>query len=245
MRKLYENFPSFHFKKGNRNYTWKYGIWLLQIHNWGHAYLNYVCSGCAKFDFRHCQGDSYGHGQCGFWGWSNKITIVEFQAEDLEYYSFLLKNQQCEIFSFISLNVSWQCWQILGALLENKVLQKLKLSKTGRIVIWIFMIFTAALACQMYPSSPYKPLSFQTLRHLQFAGNFHSPKFKFSSSRNKMFVCLQIWQKHQYLQTKMYLHQKVNSRCKYLDRNESCLKLADWNSKIVSLIPGGCWGHCH
>ena len=36
-------------------------------------------------------------------------------------------------------------------------------------------IFKAALASQMQPSCPYKPLSFQTL------SNFQSPKFKFST----------------------------------------------------------------
>ena len=44
------------------------------------------------------------------------------------------------------------------------------------------LILKAALAIQMWPSWPYKPLSFQTLRHSQFLTNSQSPKFKFSSS---------------------------------------------------------------
>ena len=47
------------------------------------------------------------------------------------------------------------------------------------------MIFKAALASQRWPSCPYKPLSFQTLRHPQFLSNFQSPKFKFSVSGKK------------------------------------------------------------
>ena len=43
----------------------------------------------------------------------------------------------------------------------------------------------AALANQMQPSCPYKPLSFQTSRHTQFLSNFQSPKFKFSVSGKK------------------------------------------------------------
>ena len=37
----------------------------------------------------------------------------------------------------------------------------------------------------MWPSCPYKPLSFQTLRYPQFLSNFQSPKFKFSVSGKK------------------------------------------------------------
>ena len=47
------------------------------------------------------------------------------------------------------------------------------------------MIFKAALASQRWPFCPYKPLNFQTLRHLQFLSNFLSPKFKFSVSGKK------------------------------------------------------------
>ena len=47
------------------------------------------------------------------------------------------------------------------------------------------VIFKAALASQRRPSCPYKPLSFQTLRHPQFLSNFQSPKFKFSVSGKK------------------------------------------------------------
>ena len=43
--------------------------------------------------------------------------------------------------------------------------------------IWIFVIFKAALASQMHPSWPYKPLSFETLRHPHV-------------QEMKMFVCL-------------------------------------------------------
>ena len=41
------------------------------------------------------------------------------------------------------------------------------------------MIFKAAIASQRQPSCPYKPLSFQTLRHPQFLSNFQSQKFKY------------------------------------------------------------------
>ena len=51
------------------------------------------------------------------------------------------------------------------------------------------VISKAAQACQMWPSSPYKPLSFQTLMHSQFLCNFQSPKFKSLVSRKKN-VCL-------------------------------------------------------
>ena len=51
--------------------------------------------------------------------------------------------------------------------------------------IWILVIFKAALASQRRLSCPYKPLSFQTLRHPQFLSNFQSPKFKFSVSGKK------------------------------------------------------------
>ena len=44
------------------------------------------------------------------------------------------------------------------------------------------MVFKVALVSQRRPSCPYKPLSFQTLRHSQFLSNFQSPKFKFSVS---------------------------------------------------------------
>ena len=37
----------------------------------------------------------------------------------------------------------------------------------------------------MWPSCPYKPLSFQTLRYPQFLNNFESPKFKTSVSGKK------------------------------------------------------------
>ena len=49
-----------------------------------------------------------------------------------------------------------------------------------KLKIWILVIFKAALAIQMWLSFPYKPLSFQTLRHSQFLSNFQPPKFKFS-----------------------------------------------------------------
>ena len=38
---------------------------------------------------------------------------------------------------------------------------------------------------QRWPSCPYKPLSFQTLKNPQFLSNFQSPKFKFSVSVKK------------------------------------------------------------
>ena len=47
------------------------------------------------------------------------------------------------------------------------------------------MIFKAALASQRWPSCPYKPLSIQTLRHLQFLSNVQSSKFKLSVSGKK------------------------------------------------------------
>ena len=37
----------------------------------------------------------------------------------------------------------------------------------------------------MWPSCPYKSLSFQTLRYPQILSNFQSPKFKFSVSGKK------------------------------------------------------------
>ena len=49
----------------------------------------------------------------------------------------------------------------------------------------MLVIFKAVLASQMWPSCPYKPLNFQTLRYSQFLGNFQSPKFKFSVSVKK------------------------------------------------------------
>jgi hypothetical protein len=47
------------------------------------------------------------------------------------------------------------------------------------------VIFKIALASQRSPSCPYKPLSFQTLRHPQFLSNFQPPKFKFLVSGKK------------------------------------------------------------
>ena len=54
---------------------------------------------------------------------------------------------------------------------------------------WLFLSpVAAALASQRWPPCPLKPLSFQTLRHLQFVSNFQSQKLKFSG------VCLKLWQ---------------------------------------------------
>ena len=54
-----------------------------------------------------------------------------------------------------------------------------------KVKFLIFVIFKAALASQRWPSCPYKPLSFQDLRHPQFLSNFQCPKFKFSVSGKK------------------------------------------------------------
>ena len=51
--------------------------------------------------------------------------------------------------------------------------------------IWILMIFKDVLASKRRSSCPYKPLSFQILRHPQFLSNFQSPKFKFFVSGKK------------------------------------------------------------
>ena len=66
------------------------------------------------------------------------------------------------------------------------------------------MTFKAALASQWRSSCPYMALSFQTLRQPQFLSNFQSLQFKFLY-RRKMFLCLMLWQKHQYFLKKTYL----------------------------------------
>ena len=48
--------------------------------------------------------------------------------------------------------------------------------------IWILVIFKFALASQVWPSCPYKPLRCQTVRYSQFLSKFQSPKFEFSGS---------------------------------------------------------------
>ena len=54
-----------------------------------------------------------------------------------------------------------------------------------KLKIWILVIFKATLDFQMWPSCPYKSLSFRTLRYPQILSNFQSPKFKFSVSGKK------------------------------------------------------------
>ena len=55
-----------------------------------------------------------------------------------------------------------------------------------------FADFKASTASQGQSSCLKKPLSFQTLRHPQYLSNSQSPKFKFSVSGKKMFVCLEL-----------------------------------------------------
>ena len=69
-------------------------------------------------------------------------------------------------------------------------LQTDKLFSFLKLKIWILVIFKASLASHRQPSCPYKPLAFQTLRHLQSLRNFQSPKFKFLVSGKKL---LSVW----------------------------------------------------
>ena len=71
---------------------------------------------------------------------------------------------------------------------SQKVLMHLSFPQTHEPFIflnlkfWIFGSFKAVLASQLWPSSPYKPLSCQIWRHPQFLSKFQSSKFKHSSS---------------------------------------------------------------
>jgi hypothetical protein len=57
--------------------------------------------------------------------------------------------------------------------------------------IWILVIFKAALASQMQLSCPYKPLSFQTLKHLQFLRNISDTKIQIFNFRE--VKCSSVW----------------------------------------------------
>ena len=66
----------------------------------------------------------------------------------------------------------------------------------------------------MWPSCPYKPLNFQTLKHSQFLRIYSRQNSNFQFQERKMFVCLELWQKHQYFLTRTYLYTtNVSRKC--------------------------------
>ena len=71
----------------------------------------------------------------------------------------------------------------------------------------LLVYMALALPYQAWPSSPYKPLSCQTLRQPQFLSKFQSLLYaNFKFRKLIWFICLRIWTTHQYFLNKSYLH---------------------------------------
>ena len=71
----------------------------------------------------------------------------------------------------------------------------------------LLVYMALALPYQAWPSSPYKPLSCQTLRQPQFLSKFQSLLYaNFKFMKLIWFICLRIWTTHQYFLNKSYLH---------------------------------------
>ena len=87
----------------------------------------------------------------------------------------------------------------------------------------------------MWPFCPYKPLSFQTLRHPQVLSNFQSPKFKFSVWGKKNVRLFEVMTKTSVLSEKTYLYLKLrfvsNNFWTKIPKSTQCAMII-WDDRI-------------